>query len=237
MYLCPQRVRDICDLFEACAVTQWAVFDVEHVYVCDAETNKPLPLSEVATDLQVVHQAIEPGFIVVSTEGFCQLLQGFEHFDLTAFSVLTEPALEESLMEQYLRLLDRPQESERNVLPELPDSDIYLSSHDDCYLYVEAHNLQFLKSIFCRALTIYVGTVLREMERPIEALLDVPLTVVEELWPRDGGLTILRHQTSLTGEKLQIGVVPRPYSFGSTETYQPVRWIRYGPAEQSWTLG
>jgi len=235
MYLYPQRMRDICDLFETYGVTQWAVFDVSHVYLYDAKTSKPLSLSEVATDFNVMHQVIEPGFIVLSTEGFCQLLQEFEHFDLTAFGVLTKPVSEDQLIEQYLRLLDW-QRSERNRLSALSDSNIYLSSHDDCYLHVEAHNPEFLKSIFRRALASYVGTVLREVERPIEILPDVPLVVIEELWPRDEGLTILRHQTSLIDEELQIGVVPKAFNFRSAGTYEPVQWVKYDLTDQSWDL-
>lgn len=236
MYLCPQRVRDICDLFHVNEVSQWAVFDVSHVNVCDAKTKRALLLNAVAAYYQIAHHEIDPKFILMSTSGLCQLLQDFEHFDLTAFSICTDVISEDQLIEQYFKLVDRPQGSKRGRLSELGDSNVYLHSHDDCYLHIEAQNLQFLKSIFRRALAIYIGTFLREEKGLNIELPELPWVLIEELWPMDGGLTILRHQTSLVDDELMIGVVPKPFNFHSKERYQPERWIKYNVSDLSCDL-
>jgi hypothetical protein len=232
--LYPQRVKDIFDLIEPFSQKQFAIFDVEQCSRSNIKTCECLSLQEIVQEDGISCQVYDPNFIVLKTNQVHNLLQGFGHYNLHGFD-LPENSSEQQILETYFNFSDAIKNRLPFVLPELSGPQILIDSHDDCYLYIEAYALNLLKAILGRTVTMYSNTVLFENDVTSSSL-PVPATLIDELWPINSSLTILRDQTKITENKLQVGISKRKFNFQEEQEYPVEIVIEYETVSQRWHL-
>ena len=122
------------------------------------------------------------------------------------------------------------------LLPYLPKSNLFLDSHDDCYLYLESYNSHSLKRVFERASQIYSGTILSKVCGYEAEIAGIPAELVESLWPEHSCLTIIRHETVVETKKMRIGVSQVEFSFRENREYPIALFIEYDAASERWSV-
>jgi len=153
---------------------------------------EPALLSEIAATRNVDCHAIDADIIVIPGKGLADLLSGLEHYNFYAFDVSADYT-EQEVVEGVSNHRRGEWRRTEHPLCRLAQARFFLHSHDDCDLYLEAYDLSFLQQVFERALQMYAGTVLAEESGFGAEIAGMPGALVETLWPKNAGLTILRY--------------------------------------------
>lgn len=228
LFLCPQRVEDICDLLETYALKMITVFDVE--------SSSDLTIVERAKEVKIEFSQIDLSTIVISLRDLYRLLSGFNHYDIHLFDIDPEWN-EEEIISQVLTCREYDWHSHIPILPSLRYSRSFLYCHDNCYLTLESYNLLFLRRVFARALRIYAGTVfLEEKLQMPHVLSEISNDIIDNIWNNKLDLTILRDKTTYDHGKLHIGVSKRAFTFRERSKYPIEFLIEYDVANQTWTI-
>jgi hypothetical protein len=226
-----QAVVDLSDLFQDFETI--AVFDVSH-YTYDQETNREIPLANMVEIEKVECRNVDQDTVLIKGSALGELLMDFGHYDLHILDMPKDPP--DDLVVVSVLKYHEYQRGETYLLQELPDSRVFLDSHDDCYLYLESRDLRFLKKAFSRMLQIYVGTVLFEEVGFEGEITEVPKNVLEFLWPEGSGMTILRDRANIKGTQLRIGVSQQGFSFGEKREYPISLFIEYDASVGEWLV-
>lgn len=235
IFVCAQSVVDICDLIEKHATNNLVIFGVDQAFQFDKFTNKEISIKGLASNAEIPFSAIDSETIVLSKEYLLPLLATFDHYNLSLFDIKSD--WNESLViSQVLADLEHDWRSQDAVLPKLPESRLFLNSHDDCYLTIESYSPEVSKDVFVRALQIYTGTVLAKKIKYSSELSDFPRDLINTFWKDDFGLTILEKITELKNDSLKLGVSKQPYNFNEKVKYTPEFWILYEVKNQKWLM-
>jgi hypothetical protein len=230
LYLHAQAVIDLSDLLQDFEMI--AVFDVSH-HTYDEETNREIPLAKTAVAEEVESRVVDLDTILIPGSALTELLLEFAHYNLHILDMPKDPS-DDSVVVSVLKYHEYKWSETDRLLHRLPDSRVFLDSHDDCYLYLESRDLRFLKKAFSRMLQIYVGTVLFEESEFKGEITEVPTNVLEALWPENTGLTTFRDRASIEGPKLRIGFSQREFSFRENREYPISLFIEYDVSVGEW---
>jgi hypothetical protein len=227
-----QAVVDLSDLFQDFETI--AVFDVSH-HTYDLETNREMPLANTVNVEKVECRTVDVDTVLIQGSALSELLVDFSHYNLHILDMPKDPP-DDLVIVSVLKCQEYQWGETDRLLYELPDSRVFLDSHDDCYLYLESRDLRLLKKAFSRMLQIYVGTVLFEESGFEGEITEVPKKVLELLWPEDSGLTIFRDRASIEGTKLRIGASQREFSFQENREYPIALFIEYDASLGEWRV-
>ncbi len=230
----PLRVVDLCELFQRRILEYLAVFDVG-----SAEFHEPPGASQslqgLATTSGIAFMPIDSESIVLPKEELPRLLSAFNHYDLCLFD-LSDHWDEIEVIGQILTSREHNWQSQESILSKLPSSRLFLSSHDDCYDTLETYKEGVAEEIFALMLSTYTQAVLAEEHRFTSEIPEVPLDLVERFGKEKVDVTILRDATEIRGDRLEIGVSQKAYSFRETKDYSPEFWIVYDLKNERWLL-
>jgi hypothetical protein len=262
IFLHPQRLIDIADILGRPG--RLAIFGVEHS-ATGSGADEPPTLPQIAKERGVVCRAVAGDVLLIAASDLAELLASLPHHSFRAFHV--PAAVSDDAIIAGVRAYDAHASSaEHRLLPELLGATLFINSHDDCYLYIEARDAAPLKETLARALQIYAGTMLLEGEgapqfpvagfadfdavvawaqacqpaaeskRSIEVA-DVGDAVVDALWPSEGGVSFPRRATERTpAGLLRIGVSPVAYGLREPRDYPITRTLTYDPASGVWAI-
>ncbi|MBN1318286.1 MAG: hypothetical protein JXA42_22585 [Anaerolineales bacterium] len=217
----PVRVVEIADLFAQ--YPRLVVFDVAYTSF-DEQLSEQAALCEAIEFYGVDCQPVDHDAVVICGTDFPGLLSSLDHYQFQAF--LPGPAAAIETIEELLTGL-RPRLRDAPVLPRLPDSPFFLSSHDDCNLTLESAGPELPRLALERSLRYYAGTVLYQEIDYTGEIAGVPSNMLNALCPANSGWTIFRDQTTLTGRSLSIGVSSKPFLFTRNQTYPVDFHIEY----------
>lgn len=235
LFLCPQRVVDICDLLETYALKMITVFDVAQASSLKAQTMIPLTLVELANETKIEYSQIDVNTIVLSTRDLPRLLSDFYHYDFYLFDI-NENWNEDEIIDQVITCREYDWRSRASILPSLSHSRLFLYCHDDCYLTLESDTLLLLKRVFARTLRIYAGAVLEEKFQTPLPLSEITSDIIDDFWHDKLDLTILKEMTTYNNGRLQIGVSKRAFNFREKGEYPTEFSIEYGVVNQTWVV-
>jgi hypothetical protein len=234
LFICPQRLIDLCDVLEVAALDRVVVFDVGQASVFNEQTQMPLTIEALAADAGVECHPLDSTAIVLHKRDLFRLLDGFSHYEFLLFDVGPDWR-EEQLISQVLVCREHDWGSAAPVLSALSHSRLFLASHDDCYLTLQAAEAGLPQWVMARTLQIYAGTVLRQGRPGSRVEVEPPSDLVVGLWQAEFDLTILREMTVCENGQLQIGVSRRAYRFGEAGEY-PVDFSIIYDVAQGWTV-
>jgi hypothetical protein len=226
LLLHPLSIVDLCDFLEH--FDSLVVFGVSHYE--DGTT-----LSGIAEARDVAHRAVDTETIVIAGGDLAHLLSAFDHYNFHTFDL---PArwTEDDVIERVLNYHEFKWGRTRPLLPHLPHSRFFLDSHDDCNLYLESRDDLLLKRVFERALQMYVGTVLFQASGFEGEIAPIPGELLEELWPENASLTMLREATHVEGPSVHIGISPVEFSFQETRAYPTAFFVVYDGRTGKWHI-
>jgi len=195
MDICALRVEDISDLIGEYAQQTYIVYDVDNPVMHGPATHRLLEFDEIVSELNVSCRIYGPRVIAISEKEFDGFAKNLPHYNFNMFDLRSEPN-DEAMASLYRFVTDY--DFEEPMLNRVSEARLFLHSHDDCYMYVEARDESFLKSVFARTLWIYCRTVTRSrFGRTREDIPKPPLPFVETIFPLNSAMTILRKNTEV----------------------------------------
>jgi hypothetical protein len=232
LYIYPQRVIDICDILDEFGFSTLIVFGVDHFTFSDS-AKKPLSLSEVANNEKIIHQAIDTETISIKIDGFRGLFTNLDHYNLHAFDV--RPIWqEETVIENVIAIKEHKWPKDKLLLSKLSGANLYIDSHDDCYIYLEALNSDFLKRVVSRTIQSFAGTILDQEFNLMDSIHEIPTTLINTLLIETPIITILRENSSYLDNELKIGISRKKFSLRNPTIYPIDGVITYDPFTEKW---
>jgi hypothetical protein len=236
-WFCPVQVADIADLVENWSQPHLIVIDVQHYWEAASAEKRLLTLEEIAGKQGVVCRAYDPEVVGVGKDSLGRLVDGWSHDKFHLFDAPEMPD-EDTLIEQYCACREFSPAGEWPLLPQLPSADVYLDSHDDCYLYLEAREPLLLNAVLRRMLHLYFARLMIQANGDMSqvSLSDVPKSVLDEVWRPGADLSILRDHSHAYADRISVGFSDKRYAFTELRTYRVVGWIDYSLREGTWSL-
>ena len=235
LFVCAQSVVDVCALIERYALANLVVFCVEQSSQFDPQTDQPVSLAGLAIHAKTGFSAIDSQTIILPKANLYPLLSTFSHCNLSLFDMGSDWN-EDQVIRQVLACRERDWGRGGTILSELPASQIFLDSHDDCYLSMETFHSELPGDVFARTLQIYTGTLLAEVHASAPDIPEMPRELLETFWKTDSAFTMLQQAARLKNDCLQMGVSRRPYHFGEAEEYPVEFWITYELQSRKWRV-
>jgi hypothetical protein len=235
IFLYAQRVIDLCDLIEKHVSNNLVIFGVEQASQFDKFTKKAMSLEGLASTSNVLFSAIDSETIVLPKEYLLPLLSIFSHYNLSLFDI-GKGWNESQVISQVLTCHEHDWRSQDSILSKLPESRLFLHSHDDCYLTIETYDSHITKDVFIRALQLYSGTLLAKKLNFSYVIPDFPKDLIDTFWKDDFSLTIIERTTKLENDYLKLGVSRQAYSFREKRKYTPDFWIWFDVQNQKWSI-
>ncbi len=225
-YLHAQAVADAAEILALHAKERIIVFDVNHHWY-DHNGQGMVTLDEIAKRQSVSSLALDKDVIVVPTARLPALLANFDHYNMSILDVGVNVD-EDRMVDSVLKAMDIQWGKGESVLQLVSDSDMFLCSHDDCYLYVESRHLVHLRDHLRFLLRDYVSSRLGKLvSLP-------PDELVDDYLDREGSLTILDDRTEQVGGILVVPCSPEPFSFREDSGYPVAGRILVDVAASLW---
>lgn len=223
-----QSLREVADLIVGHALGRLCLFDVDHTML-EPGTREPRSLGSIAATAGVTLVPLDADAHLLATSELPRLLEHFEHFNLSLLDVPPSTTPEEA----YRDLLDCADWRGRASPPALQfakRSSLFLSSHDDCYLYLEARSRRPALAHFARLLQEFVaalaGVAAGEVSSPT-------VEILESLLAATGSCTIFDSNATFDGSLLRFGRDGRHYMLGDAPK-PPEAWLEYDVARRYW---
>jgi hypothetical protein len=226
-----QSLREVADLIVGHALGRACLFDVDHSMM-EPGTREVRSLGSIAETAAVTLVPLDSDAHLLATSELPRLLEHLEHFNLSLLDLPPSTTPEEA----YRELLDSVDWGGPASPPALhfaQRSSLFLASHDDCYLYLEARSRRPALAHFARLLQEFVaariGIESRGVARPADELL-------ESLIAATGSCTMFDSNVRLDGSLLRLGHDGRRYRLGDA-VMPPEAWVRYDLGERVWSAG
>lgn len=236
----PQRVTDVSDLVEGFAGNTCVVFDVGHTWE-DLETGELLSLEQIAEELGIDCLALDinvPALgevIAVSKTDFGKLARDVPHRGFHMIDLPVEQD-DEALADMYATLKSHYHHDITQLLDNLGDSNLYLDGHDDCFLYVEARDYEFLGSVLARTLQIFCGTLIFESRKLLPHISEVPGRLIDEILPLGSAMTVLRENSEFSENKVRIPFSSTEPDLEKERTYDAAGVLGYDLGKGKWSV-
>lgn len=185
-YLHAQSVLEASEVLMEHIDGRLCVFDVKvSVGVPKATTGRDL--EEMICDCHGVNPvAVDGGVALIQTSDLQALVRDMDHWSMKLLQV-DDAVQPETALELAPRAWDLYWSDNEGVLESLPQSRTFLSSHDDCYLWIESRSESHLRDHLRCLLKYYVST-------RLDTLVEMP--------PPDLAEEYLAHHSSLTIQEI-----------------------------------
>ncbi len=231
MNICPLRVCDIVDLVADRSGPVYFLSDVAQQSWTDPVTRDWLEFDEAVAKFGVPCRPYGRSAAAFSKPSFVRIASEMNHYTFHALDLPVEPTEEEGArLIQAIKDFDL----EEPLVSRFNDAHIFVSSHDDCYLYVESVAEALLKSILARTLWFYCTTVVPSRMR--HRVTEPPHWLVERLCPEGSAFTVLRKDTTVRRGSVTIGYSKQEYRFGEHATYPLAGEVRVDLLAGVWSL-
>ena len=226
-YLHAQSIEEIADILVRHAKEWLCVFEVAH-YCYDMQ-KRQVALEEIAKDSGLSPMVPDTDVILIKNSELRTLLSGFSHYNLLLLD-FAEGTREITALEGALRAVDTPQSLAERILDHVERSSVFISSHDDCYIYVETRSRDHVISYARRLLRSYVAAIMGfEVSDP-------PASLIESYLACHSTLTVPEAGTISSDGTLKLPCSAEPFAFGETMAYPTVATISYSPGLGTWEL-
>ena len=148
IYLTPISLIEIIDLipFET-----FLVFNVNsHEY----EDSKSLSLNEIVSKYASYSKKFDEETLLMDKGGIIQLLNEISHYNFCLID--STPEIE---IDKVIQIIDLADKWKKIIVIEEVCSNVFLSSHDDCYLYIETNDKTLALDLISLQIKILVATV------------------------------------------------------------------------------
>jgi len=231
MDIAPQRVVDLCDLFQAYETI--TVFGVEQNSALDSKGRRPLSISEIAAEDYINNREIDAETIVVSPGNLKRLLAGFFPTKLQAFS-LPADASEDDIITGVFACIDHEWTPKTTILPQIAGASLHLNTTGDCQTHLETYDPELLKAVIGRIVRIYVGTVMAESAGMQSALVaEFPPDFLDWFWSLATGITIVREHTVAEVDSARIGLIAQALDIKQAKAH-PADYVLGYHAQSGW---
>ena len=211
-YVQAQRVATLVDLLNGTDFRRLCVFGVDH-FEFVPETNALVSLRDVAREGDLQFEAVDADTLVLDLDALKKLLDRIAHYNLSLFDVPDAWSLID--VEEAVLVLREPS-SDYRILDALPDSDLYINSHDDCYLYAECRTESLVADQLATLLQEYAQAV---GDRPVPC---PPASLCRSIWARSLTLSSSAQLCSSNSLELILGFSAEPRrtlaDFGELQT-------------------
>jgi hypothetical protein len=231
--VCALRVIDICDILEQNGIDELCVFDVSHN--CYYQTGGNVFLTEYAEELNIHYTVIDSNTITLSLTQFVKFLSLIEHYDLHAFG-LAKNWTQAQVIDAVINAMEHQHDRGGILLSTLTDIDLYLDSHDDCYMYLETQDQTLLKEIIIRAFQAYAGTILMNGADQSILIGDLPFSVIDSLLADTPTISILPIHTYYSESKLFMPFFAQKFTHIAFGNQNIIGQIIYDPLLASWRI-
>ncbi len=144
LYIYPTQLFSLADIFEKYAQEFLVVFDIDHYW---SDEVKGFPhisaFSRFAKSQEIEFIEYDEETIGFEKKFLTKLLTDFSHYNFNFFDSTTAPSFEQ-VYEDYFICKSHDWKIDKKLLPKLNSSKLYVSSHDDCYLYLETKDINLL---------------------------------------------------------------------------------------------
>jgi hypothetical protein len=193
--LCACRLRDMADLLAIALSPTVVGLDASHYVERPGAGHVPADFAELATGLGINATSYDVGWaalgnpskgdrdLLVFHADQIGLLAEEYLFDLQLVRVSTAPPA--AFIDDLVLALRSADAEQRPLLDGLP-SDIgpRVSTHDDCYVYVESRDAQFPRALVARTLTMFAGTLIGVGRGVVDGSVEIgelPIAIVDSL--------------------------------------------------------
>ena len=226
-----QSLTEVADEIVSMAQPNICVFEVGHT-VMDARAQRLLGLTEIARGAGIAPVELDIDALLLRTRELPDLLSALSHYDMSLLD-LREPITSDQAYEAVIAAAVARAKPVQVVLEHAPASTVYLHSHDDCYLHVEARSLERVLEHFARLLQEFVAAQLelegRSIGSPMRSLL-------EDVLSRSGSCTILDVHSREEDGRLILGYSTSAYRLGDAAP-EPEGCLIYEKSTAAWAAG
>jgi len=147
--IAPLSITEISNILSISKNDFFLVFDMDQCYCFHSDSGKPLTLNEIAFDNNVKFHSYDDDNICVAVNQLDKLFTDFDHYDITLLQ--SNNILDEI---SFVEIIDKVHQirNKDEIILKYIESELYLHSHDDCYLHIEALNRDKLFLIIFRML-------------------------------------------------------------------------------------
>lgn len=148
IYLTPISILEIIDLIP---LNTFLVFNVD---ANEYDGLKPVSLRQLAGKYSSYLEAFDEETLLINKESLIQLLNEISHYNFCLID-----AGKETEIDKVIQVIDLANKwNEKTIINELP-ANVFLSSHDDCYLYLETNNENLALELIGLQIKILVATI------------------------------------------------------------------------------
>lgn len=198
LYIRNLGLHEFDDLLAEYAQEHYIAYDVSPSIMDDPETHRLLPLSRIVEEVKVDCHVLDDHLIRISKPEYAKLIRSFSHYD---FHVLDPSEAEDDELRRMYEVATGFDFKEP-MLGKLESPSVYVDSHDDDSLWLEARDVSFLRRVFERTLQIYVGTHYLRMYDQRPEISWVPEEVMERILPVGSAFTTTCPNHLIRGDTL-----------------------------------
>jgi hypothetical protein len=230
-YLHAQSLIEVAEDIVRTAQPNLCVFEVGHM-VLDAQGARLLSLAEIARAAGIAPTELDVGALLIRTAELPALLSELPHYDMSLLDLPDAVSASSAYAAVIDAAVDSAQ-SDRIVLEHANSSTVFLSNHDDCYLYVETRSRVRALEYFARLLQQFVvarlGFPTSSVGSPTHALLEDVLSV-------SCACTLFDVHSRRENGRLLLGYSTNEYRLGDLAPEPQARLI-YDEATKAWSAG
>lgn len=203
LHLCPIQIKDFTDLINDYSHNYFVVINMDHSWL--KNETEILTLCELANEQKMIFDRFDDEIIGFEKAEITKLVgDNLPHYNFEFFDLKIKPKMED-VEEKYLLFDDYNWNEADFLLDKENETSVYISSYDDCYLFVETTSEEFIKKIISRNIKIYSSTILQD--KNIQAnISDFPDSLLEIILFNTKTFNILQKSTSIKGKKLSYSV-------------------------------
>jgi hypothetical protein len=221
----PQDLYTISDVIAEYAQALGVLFDVNH--------DPPSYLHEIADEQGVPVYSCDAESLTLEMPYLHKFLSDFCHYNFRLFDLPRQ--IDNTTPIEEVRKV-HAHNTPQAQLSELAFSSLFVESHDDCYVFIEARQLSLLKAIFRRTLHLYVYTILYEEIDKFIAIQPIPEGLADTLLPLDSAFTTLRDMVSLTKTTITMLYSEKEFDFKKPQECHITGYLAYDFVEKFWNI-
>ncbi|MCK4456720.1 MAG: hypothetical protein KAW39_03170 [Thermoplasmata archaeon] len=190
-------LREFDDLLAEYARKHYIAFDVYPCFFVSEGPHKMMSLRHIIDEVGVDCQLLDDDLVRISKPEYAKLIR-FPHIDFHLLDPTEEDGDELRRMCEAARRYD----FKEPMLGKLESPRVYIDSHDDDSVWLEARDLSFLRQVFERTLQTYVGTHWLRIYDQRPEISWVPEEVMEHILPSGSAFTTFCENHLIRGDTL-----------------------------------
>ena len=227
-FLHAQSVSEASEILPMHAKEKICIFSVHH-NIYDPESGEAVSLEQIAKQLGLSAVVPDKDVILINTTELPLLLADFNHYDMSLLDIGHDMHQDRAL-DCVHKAIAAESGQGQSVLDNIPSSDVYIKSHDDCYLFVESRHITHLKDHLRCLLKNYVFS---KLEKSISL---PPPAITDEYLFKNSSITILDERIDLVIGILRMPCSSEAFSFQQPGHYPVTATILYDTKTSHWRL-